>query len=495
MQQSKSLKLIQLILSIYIILILVFTIRGREYIQDESIIFTNTDFFLRGKLPYIDYSAVYPLGLYFYLSPIILFFHQDVLFVRILSWTLISTVIFLAINKSKSLVSVFLGALMVTYWTQMALVWNFALSIFLIGLLAKNSKSININFFGTFLIGVAVAIRPDFGLAVLVPTLIFILKKKSIKYAMKNTLIFLIGCAPTVINFLLLIFNNQFFSWLHLQSEIRKGRFLNLNTYFEPTTYIILGLTIALACILIVSWSIPFEQKLPLNNVIFYVPGLLALGIFQLVQRADGWHVRYLIQILIGILLVLVPLNYKIEFKKLTSWILIFVTFLILFIAKFEVDSNIRDSIFPWKIKSTSIEYCSAKRCVYLSPGQSALYSPILEVLERPTESVRPIFIGPSDLRYATYGDTWIYSVAQNPPCTRYTEMNPGDSNSLESSLSEDILKCHFLILNDLYNEKFVDNDWPGQAGPNQINKVVAENFIEIYNSNGFRLLDNVNLD
>jgi hypothetical protein len=476
---------------IYVISTVYFTIKGQDYIQDESLIFTNTDFLFEFKFPYIDYTAVYPVGLYFYISPIVGFFTRDVLAIRLLSWMLLSLFVLLSLKRSKSYSSILISLTIFVYWTQMALVWNFALIALLIGLVIRQSDSSKLSHFGMFLFGVAAAIRPDFLLIVIYPTLRFIMLKKSFTLGFRNLLFYVLGFSPTLFNFLLLIGDKSVNTWVTLQSEIRHGRYFEPLIHLNLETYLLITLILVSSFILLRTWYNQAAQQE--NREIFsYYPGLILLGLLQLFQRADSWHVRYLIQIILGILLISLPGNFKFFKNVLNSMLLLSILIPVAYLARFEVPSNISKSIFPWNNRSTSLEYCSEKRCTFLDPGQLALYGPILDVLQRPAEKARSIFIGPSDLKYAQYGDTWIYSIVSNPACTRYTEMNPGDSNSEKSTLNDQITNCHFLILNDRYNN--VDNGWVGSVGGEKINKTVRNNFVEIYNSNGFRVFDNINL-
>lgn len=488
-----AIKLLLLVLVFFYALLLIsFSIKGTGFYQDESILIVNSKFFLEGKLPYVDYSAVYPLGLFFYLSPLVYFFSNDAEILRIFSWTLCLLFVSLAILKSKNLISAILCVVFISLWAPDALSWNFALIFFLLGvsfLILENMPKFN--YVGYLLLGISVSIRPDFFVIFLIPVLNFIFKRKfPSKKKLKELIFFVFGFMPTLLNFLILIQQGLFLNWLKTQQNIRKGRFYDFSS--NDNHFEILEFGILLTLIVILFFVVfSFKSNTNLSRMVLSLfPGAIILGLIQVTQRADSWHLKNLMQLLIGFCLLLVMS--KVINSFVSHLVLILTIFFFGWVIVNRFLTTVAMSAFDSKLEAPDvIEYCLDKNCAYLNQWQFDTFNEVLKNIN--SNSNHSIFIGPSDLRLAYYGDTWIYSLVENPPCTRFTEMNPGDSNSLESSLSDDIKSCDILILNDGYN--IVENDWVGQIGSNLTNLSVVENFSKVYEKNGVSVYENVRLN
>ena len=88
--------------------------------------------------------------------------------------------------------------------------------------------------------------------------------------------------------------------------------------------------------------------------------------------------------------------------------------------------------------------------------------------LSRPGDG---LFVGPSDLRFANYNDTFIYYLLPHlRPVSRYLEMNPGCSNRADSGLTEEISTANWLILTTRYDRWEEPNASviPGSSEPNE---------------------------
>jgi hypothetical protein len=129
---------------------------------------------------------------------------------------------------------------------------------------------------------------------------------------------------------------------------------------------------------------------------------------------------------------------------------------------------------------SNSVEVDNAGRSVVVSadegPALNALLSTVASYVSSTCDR---LFAGPSDLRYAHYGDTYIYFLLPDlVPATRYLEFNPGEANADDSSLAADLQTADIVVLNDL-GPPTEDND-SQRPGPQAPNDVIAERFTKV---------------
>ncbi len=77
----------------------------------------------------------------------------------------------------------------------------------------------------------------------------------------------------------------------------------------------------------------------------------------------------------------------------------------------------------------------------------------------------RRLFVGPRDLRFATYNDSYLYWLADVKPAGRHIELNPGVSNRTGSGWDRDLASADVAVLNATYfpNEPNSSRD----PGPN----------------------------
>ena len=101
----------------------------------------------------------------------------------------------------------------------------------------------------------------------------------------------------------------------------------------------------------------------------------------------------------------------------------------------------------------------------------------ILAELERVSSPGQRLFVGPGDLRFTEYCDTYVYHMLpQLVPATYFLEMSPASAKTPDSRLTRDVESADWLLLNrtwDLMNE---ENPSP-EIGPGETNRAVTEKF------------------
>jgi hypothetical protein len=87
------------------------------------------------------------------------------------------------------------------------------------------------------------------------------------------------------------------------------------------------------------------------------------------------------------------------------------------------------------------------------------------------------VFVGPADLRFANYNDTYLYHLLpQFTPATYYLEMNPGAANASDSRLAADVNSADWLILTARWDNS-TEQNCSTVPGPDAPNRVVLEKF------------------
>lgn len=87
--------------------------------------------------------------------------------------------------------------------------------------------------------------------------------------------------------------------------------------------------------------------------------------------------------------------------------------------------------------------------------GELARTAACLDAVQRQAVAGERLFVGPQDLRWSEYNDTFLYHLLpQLTPATYFLEMNPGSANRPGSCLAADIASADWLILNRFWDEE-----------------------------------------
>ena len=83
------------------------------------------------------------------------------------------------------------------------------------------------------------------------------------------------------------------------------------------------------------------------------------------------------------------------------------------------------------------------------------------------------VFVGGSDLRFASYGDSFLYHLLlpDQTPASYFLELNPGTVNRRGTRLTRDLRRAEVVILSDRYDAWTEPNDSvvPGDPGPARV--------------------------
>jgi hypothetical protein len=87
------------------------------------------------------------------------------------------------------------------------------------------------------------------------------------------------------------------------------------------------------------------------------------------------------------------------------------------------------------------------------------------------------LFVGTTDLRKTPLSEAYLYyMLPDNPPATRYIEMDPGVANAKGSGLAHDLAKARIAILSGAWNDWSEPND-SRKVGSDASNKVLVRDF------------------
>lgn len=145
----------------------------------------------------------------------------------------------------------------------------------------------------------------------------------------------------------------------------------------------------------------------------------------SVLQRADGWHIIYVASPVLGVTLVGFGILMKNRAPGFGSLRLSGTG-----VACIAPALGALAGFSAWRTKPTA-PAVSADRFIYLSSYASV--DDLQALVDEVNRIARPrqrIFVGPNDLRYTNYNDSYLYFLLpQLEPSSRYLEMNPGVGN------------------------------------------------------------------
>ena len=132
----------------------------------------------------------------------------------------------------------------------------------------------------------------------------------------------------------------------------------------------------------------------------------------------------------------------------------------------------------------------SGERFIYLASHASvADLQALLDEVNRIARPGQRMFVGPNDLRYTNYNDSYLYFLLpQLAPATRYIEMNPGVANREGAGMAEQLASADLIVLNRSY-DNWREPNASSIAGSDAANKVVETRFCEHRSFGRWRIL------
>lgn len=209
----------------------------------------------------------------------------------------------------------------------------------------------------------------------------------------------------------------------------------------------------------------------PADRALARGAAVLALGLLpSVLQRADGWHIIYVAGPVFGLAVVLGGLVSKnLQPRAAPLRLPMFgLTCVALALASAWAYSALR-------VKD-AVRIVSGERWVYLAKHPSTL--DLQRMVDEVNRIGRPdarLFVGPNDLRYTNYNDSYLYFLfPQFVPATRYIEMNPGVANREGAGLAEQLETADVAILNRSYDQWREANasSVPGAGAANDVMKL-----------------------
>ncbi|MGB3411279.1 MAG: hypothetical protein WBA45_08770 [Microthrixaceae bacterium] len=227
----------------------------------------------------------------------------------------------------------------------------------------------------------------------------------------------------------------------------------------------------------------------------------------QLIQRVDPTHFRYVGAVLVPAAIASAVLLYtNIPSEKLRRPIAVIVqgalglalvaAVLLGFLPQLRYTALLTRATVTGASHELSVEVSSDGRVVPFDPAQSKQLQQTLNAASAAYEAGHcdRLFVGPGDLRYARYSDTFIYFLLDRfAPASRYLEFNPGGANSVDSKLASEVESADVVIVNSDWDDPASLDQPPGatasEAGPSSPNDVLRRSFVEVDSFGPWRLL------
>ncbi|MGB6059212.1 MAG: hypothetical protein WBF71_13225 [Microthrixaceae bacterium] len=285
------------------------------------------------------------------------------------------------------------------------------------------------------------------------------------------------------------------------------GRRLPLVPHDRTLAFSILLLLVALGVVCSVLW-INRSHRFTAGYVNMLGLGTLAVLVFpQVVQRVDLTHFSYVAPVLLPAAIAASVLGLEtIDRSKLRSPIpmtgLVLVAVTTLAAIGFGLVPLLRPTAvqargaYTGRADQLSTEVGVDGRTVPFDPSQATELRALLRTtasLFDPRKCER-LFVGPSDLRFARYSDTFIYFILERfKPATRYLEFNPGGANAKNSKLADELKSADVVILNSDWDDPASlgqpSGAAPNEAGPAKPNEVIERDFTTAASFGPWRLL------
>lgn len=449
--------------------------------QDEGVLLVYADLILRGYVPYRDFAVLYgPANLYIIASAFALF-GKSVLVERAVDLCfryLIVAMCFLLgqrISWSVGLLSALASltaAIFFPFYGAYAIFGALAVAMTALytGYIASESTEMKAQYRWTVLSGGLSAcifwFRPEIGVIGTLAVLALMAPRdlwRLTPFAQGFALPCCVGVA-----FVLAVGPSHVFDSLVLDPlRVAPGRVLPL----WPTPHVIalvVGAAIAGGIgVGLTRRSFPGPQVGLARGIAVLALGLLPLAL----QRADIWHTTYVGTVIMGLAVISSGILAA-RFIRLELPLTAGITLCVLSAAAaFAANASARRMV-SW----TSAEIRSNERslftCFWPGGATPADLQHMLNEVNRVSRAGQTLFVGPSDLRFAMYNDTFLYYLLpQLEPVSRYLEMNPGVPNRLNSGLDKHIAGADWLILTSQYGGWKEPNEstTPGSSRPNEV--------------------------
>lgn len=489
--------------------------------MDEGVVLVYPEMLLTGHLPYRDFESVYGPGNFGVLAAAYAIFGTDIFVERavgLIYRLLILVAVFGIVQRWDGIIAggcMFVTGVLLAGTDLWANTWMAGAAFALCSLwMIANPDSGWRCFTGGILAGVSLLCRCDFGPALIVSSLpLFLSMKRNVKLefiaggmlAMLPLVWLTIKVGPAK------IIENVFVVPVLRSGPVGYLQIFSANIEMQS----LLGFQV-LASIATISAAIAElrDERTRRRGRLLLGTALLGLAFtYYATSRFDSGHLLNAAFLSIGLFPLSIFVLFSRTAKRLPTWlnsaaaivIAIFATHFLLptFTRYFYRGLGVGFGLAPAR---------QADQTGELEPGDDGIFvkhnsrafpfgftyaahdaDDMLTELERATVPGQRLFVGPGDLRVASYCDTYIYHMEpQLRSATYFLAMNPG-TNAFHSRLSREVESADWLVLNRRY-DFLSESTHSAQFGSADPNQVVRENFDFWWKRGSFLLYRNKKL-
>lgn len=461
--------------------------------QDEGILLSYPALILQGYVPYRDFAALYTPGSLYLVSLAFSVFGESVLVERAVGlgywWGMAVALYFLGLSVSR--LTGYLAALAVVigllFFPAGAYAMIGALALALAALLAafrsygarEPAVQRRLAMLAGAGAGAAMWFRHDVG--VLASAALFFMFLTGPRFRLKKFFLGALLLAAPLLAYLSAVGLEVSFGSL-VVDVLRNGPGRKLPLVFTPSLvalFVVVALTV-IAAVIGQRRNFPDGERVLMRGA-----AILALGLLpSVLQRADGWHIIYVASPVLGLAitalgLVLSKVNPRFASLRLSVTGAMSLMLALLVLCGFSAA----------RVKET-VPVVSRERLIHFSahPAAGDLQRTVDE-LNRVAQPGWRMFVGPNDLRYTNYNDSYFYFLLpQLAPSSRFIELNPGVANREGSGLAEQVARSDVIVLNSSY-DNWREPNASSVPGAGAANTVVEQQFCEHRRFGRWRIL------
>lgn len=448
--------------------------------QDEGILLVYPDLILRGYLPYRDFAPLYTPGGFYLLAGLFRVFGETVSVERSLAvvyWFLIVLAIYLIGSRVSRLTATLAATSALAYLYLFRApgahphFGAFACMLFSLVLASKATiESGSVEKRAILLAGIIASttlwLKQDLGVIAIIATLVGI-RPTNLQRVQR----FLIGVAIPITGlaiFAIFAGPKEVLDSVILD-PIRSapGRFLPLRQSWDLD---VVGTCIAVQCVIAVlirGAQVPSQLSWLARSMATLSAGYSA----SMLHRTSPGDIGYLGFLVVSLSVVSVSILLQQIDMSWRHRNLALLSFFVVALAPIPIRSF--EGYGDGRVRQSWISL-DGRRVPYsiVEESQNSDLQKLLNDIERKSQSGEGFFVGPRDLRFANYNDTFIYFLLPRlRPVSRYLEMNPGCANRSDSGLTQEISRANWLILTTRYNAWSEPNASivPGPEEPNTL--------------------------
>jgi len=460
---------------------------GKIAPQDEGILLVYPDLILRGMVPYRDFAAIYPPGNFYAIASALQWLGNSVLVERLVGVAYGGAILvgMYLIGARRGLLTGLLAASCALvmlhkfpYPGAYSVFAAFALLVFavLMSLAASDTvdsgRAMRLAATGGLLAGLLIWFRQDAWVVGTAAALVALQPMRS-----RLVLALATGWAIPMLAFGLyalwvgpgILFENL------VLDPLRMGPARKLPLQWDLW---LAGLLACVAINLLLALRSLWPSRRGAHTGLIRAAAIVSLGLTpSVLQRADPWHVFYGLALVAPMTLVALSSAADLFGRqprlRTTLRVLTWVG-----LAAMALALTVRGSE---RLPRSIQQALSADRhTVFVEDAELPALRAMRQRLSAEAMPGQSLFVGPTDLRFANYSDTYLYYYFPTlVPASRYIEMNPGSANRVGSGLAEQLATADWLILTDKY-DRWGESNPAITAGPELPNRIVQSRFCRV---------------